>query len=78
MLIEGALQIASIIISVLLTILILLQVRGGSMGKLLSGEGGGGIARTRRGLERTLFQFTIALSVAFIAISILSVAFTGQ
>jgi preprotein translocase subunit SecG len=75
---ERALQIVSIIISVVLIVLILLQVKGGALGSLLGGDAGGGIARTRRGLEKTLFQITIALSIAFLTISILSVvAFNG-
>ena len=69
----AALQIASIIVSIMLIILILLQVKGGGMGSLLGGDAGGGIARTRRGLEKTMFQVTIGLSIAFIAISIFSV-----
>ncbi|MEO8613453.1 MAG: preprotein translocase subunit SecG [Chloroflexota bacterium] len=75
---ERALQIVSIIISVILIVLILLQVKGGALGSLLGGDAGGGIARTRRGLEKTLFQITIVLSIAFLTISILSVvAFNG-
>ena len=75
---ERALQVVSIIISVVLIVLILLQVKGGALGSLLGGDAGGGIARTRRGLEKTLFQITIALSIAFLTISILSVvAFNG-
>jgi preprotein translocase subunit SecG len=70
---QTALQIVSIIISVVLIILILLQVKGGALGSLLGGDAGGGIARTRRGLEKTLFQITIALSIAFLTISMLSV-----
>ncbi len=70
---QTALQIVSIIVSVVLIILILLQVKGGALGSLLGGDAGGGIARTRRGLEKTLFQITIALSIAFLTISILSV-----
>lgn len=70
---QAALQIASIIVSVVLIILVLLQVKGGALGSLLGGDAGGGIARTRRGLEKTLFQITIGLSIAFLAISILSV-----
>lgn len=75
---QTALQIVSIIISVVLIILILLQVKGGALGSLLGGDAGGGIARTRRGLEKTLFQITIALSIAFLTVSIFSViAFQG-
>jgi preprotein translocase subunit SecG len=70
---QTALQVASIIVSIVLIILVLLQVKGGALGSLLGGDAGGGIARTRRGLEKTLFQITIGLSIAFLAISILSV-----
>ena len=71
--IQAALQIAAVIISVLLIVLILLQVKGGGLGSLLGGEAGGGIARTRRGLEKTLFQVTIVIAVLFLAISIVAV-----
>ena len=70
---ERALQIVSIIISLLLIVLILMQVKGGGVGSLLGGDAGGGIARTRRGLEKTLFQITIGLSAAFMAVAILAV-----
>ena len=59
-----------LLISILLVVVILAQVK----------EGGGGLfgsasstIRTRRGFEKTLFQFTIFLSVAFVVISIISV-----
>lgn len=75
---DRALQIISIVVSVALTVLILLQVRGGGLGSLLGGDTGGGIARTRRGLEKTLFQITIGLSITFIAVCILAVFFSRQ
>lgn len=67
-----AFQIGSIVLAVVLIILILLQVKGGALGSLM-GDAGGGIARTRRGLEKTLFNITIGISVAFLVICILSV-----
>lgn len=70
---QAAFQIASIILSVILVILILLQVKGGGLSNLLGGDAGGGIARTRRGLEKTLFQITVGLSAAFLIICILAV-----
>lgn len=70
-----ALQIASIIVSLILIVLILLQVKGGALGNLLGGDSG--ISRTRRGLERTLFNITVFLSIAFIGISLFSVVATG-
>lgn len=66
---EVALQIATIIMSVVLVVLILLQVRGQGLGSLIGGEAGAG-GRTRRGLERTVFQITIALSAVFFVICI--------
>ncbi len=73
---DRAFMIVSIIISLLLIVLILLQVKGAGLGDLLGGGGGDtGITRTRRGLEKTLFQITIGLGVAFLAIAILAVAY---
>ena len=72
-----ALQIGSIIISVVLIVLILLQVKGGALGSLLGGDAGGGIARTRRGLEKTMFQITVFLSIAFLGIGLFSVVATN-
>jgi preprotein translocase subunit SecG len=70
-------EIASSIISVAMIFLILLQVKGGALGSMLGGEAGGGIARTRRGLEKTIFQVTIVLSIAFLGISLFSVVARG-
>ena len=59
-----------LLISIVLVVVILVQVN----------EGGGGLfgsasstVRTRRGLEKTLYQFTIFLAVLFVVISIISV-----
>lgn len=74
---ERAFMVVSIIISVLLIVLILLQVKGAGLGDLLGGGGGDtGITRTRRGLEKTLFQITIGLSIAYMAVAILAVSYT--
>ncbi len=69
-------NIAQIIISVALTAIILLQTKGGGMGGLFGGTDTA-IHKTRRGLERTLFNITVGLSVAFFAIIILNVIVTG-
>jgi preprotein translocase subunit SecG len=59
-------------LSVLLVGLILFQVKGDALGTVLGSEGTG-FSRTRRGLERTLFQITVGLSIAFLVICILAV-----
>ena len=58
-----------ILISILLILVILVQVRGQGAGLFGSAEGG---FRTRRGVEKILFQVTICLSAVFILISIIS------
>lgn len=68
------LNIIQIIISITMMVIILLQVKGES--SMLGG--GGGIARTRRGLERTLFNVTIVLAVIFLLISFLSAFFGAR
>ncbi len=70
------LNIAQIIISVALTAVILLQVRSGGMGGIFGGTETA-VYKTRRGVERTLFNITIGLSVAFFTITILNVIVAG-
>ena len=62
-------NIIQIALSVLLVTVILVQVKGQGSGMFGSAEGS---YRTRRGLEKMLFQFTIALVVIFLATSIIS------
>ena len=72
-----ALQIVQIIISIALVVLIVLQAKGSGLGNLFGGEAGA-ITKTRRGLEKTLFQLTVGLSITFIAIAIITVAFINH
>ncbi|HJW88276.1 MAG TPA: preprotein translocase subunit SecG [Dehalococcoidia bacterium] len=65
------LNIAMIMVSVALVLAILLQARGGGLGGIFGQPDS--VYRTRRGIERTLFRFTIALVVIFILLAILSV-----
>jgi preprotein translocase subunit SecG len=67
------LNILQIIVSAVLIVVVLLQVKGSGFGAALGGMSGGSVYRTKRGLERTLFQATILLVVVFIFISFLSV-----
>lgn len=67
-------NIFQIFVSVLLIVVVLLQVKGSGFGSALGGmSGGGSTFRTKRGLERTLFQATILLVIVFIFVSFLSV-----
>jgi preprotein translocase subunit SecG len=65
-------QIVQIIISVALMVVVLAQAKGsGGLGGIFGGEGG--VYRTRRGVEKTLFNVTVGLAGAFFFISIVSV-----
>jgi len=67
------LNLLQIIVSVMLILAVLLQVNGSGFGAALGGMTGGSTFRTKRGLERTLFQATILLVIVFIFVSFLSV-----
>jgi preprotein translocase subunit SecG len=71
--VQNYFNIVLIILSVALIGAILLQSRGGGLGSLFGGSDSLGQYRTRRGLEKTLFQVTIGLSVAFFIIVIVNV-----
>ncbi len=73
---QTILNIVQIIISVMLAVLILMQVRGSGLGRTF-GSDSGSIHRTRRGIEKTLYQLTIALAVAFLLISLASAVAVG-
>jgi len=64
-------NIVQIIVSILLIIVILLQVKGTGFSATFQSEAG--IFRTRRGLERLLFNLTIGLAVVFAVVSLASV-----
>ncbi len=63
-------SIAAIILSVVLIAVVLAQVRGGGTGLFGAAEG---TFRTRRGVEQTLFRFTIVLGVVFVVLSLIGV-----
>ena len=63
------LNFVQIIVSIMVVVTILVQVRGQGSGLFGSAEAS---FRTRRGLELTLFRFTIFLIAVFIIISIIS------
>ena len=64
------LNVAQIILSIALILTILLQVRGGGLGGIFGQPDS--VYRTKRGVEKTLFQLTVALVVLFIIIAIIT------
>jgi preprotein translocase subunit SecG len=67
--VEAAFDLVMILVSSVLILVILLQTKGSSFSGAFGGDSGS-IYRTRRGVEKTLFQFTIGLAIAFVALAI--------
>ncbi len=63
-------NVAQIVLSVAVILIILLQVRGGGLGGIFGQPDS--VYRTKRGVEKTLFQLTIALVVLFIIIALIA------
>ena len=67
---ENYLYIAQIVVAVALILVSLLQVRGGGLGGIFGQADT--VYRTKRGVEKTMFQLTIALAVIFVVLAIVS------
>jgi protein translocase SecG subunit len=68
---QAVIQIAQIVVSILIIILVLLQERDSDMsGFLGAGGGGSGFYQQRRGLEKTMFISTIVLVFAFAGLAL--------
>lgn len=65
---EVALYIAILVVSVVLVVLVVLQARSAGMANRDTSS----VYRTRRGVEKTLHQATIALAVAFLLLSLVA------
>lgn len=68
-----ALNLVMILVSAVLILVILLQTKGSSFSGAFGGDSGS-IYRTRRGVEKTLFQFTIGLAIVFVVLAIVASA----
>lgn len=68
------LNIVQILVSIVLIGVLLLQARGSGFSATFSSDSS--IYRTRRGVEKTLFNVTIGLAVLFVLVSVVSVIFS--
>jgi preprotein translocase subunit SecG len=64
------LAIGQIILSISLIVAILMQARGTGLSGTFGGDSA--VYRSRRGIERRLWQFTIALIVLFVVMALVS------
>jgi preprotein translocase subunit SecG len=68
------LAIGQLIVSIALMAAILLQSRGTGLSGTFGGDSA--VYRSRRGIEKRLFQFTVVLGVLFVLFSLVAYAFS--
>lgn len=68
---ETAVHIVMIIVSIVLILVVLLQTKGSSFSGAFGGDTSS-IYKTRRGIEKTLYQFTIGTAIFFVALAVLT------
>jgi len=64
--VKSLLLIVQIVLSILLIISILLQVRGSGLGNIFGG-GGGEFYRSKRGIENFLYKSTVVIAILFVS-----------
>jgi preprotein translocase subunit SecG len=70
------LNLAQIIIAVALIVVIMLQTRGAALGGVF-GRSDSAVYKTRRGIEKTVFNVTIGLSLVFFIMAMVTVMAIG-
>ncbi len=67
---------AQIVLAAALIVLVTVQAKDAGLSQMFGGSDLG-VGRTRRGVEKTLFQATIALGVLFVLLAIVTVRIAG-
>jgi preprotein translocase subunit SecG len=73
--VDPILAVGQILLSIALIAAILLQARGTGLSGTFGGDSA--VYRSRRGVERRLWQFTIALLVLFVLFALIAFVFVG-
>jgi preprotein translocase subunit SecG len=69
--IRDALDVVQILLAVLLIALVLLQAKGSGFSGMFGGDSSS-VYRTRRGIEKRMFQVTIIISVTFFVLAVVN------
>ncbi len=70
-----AISLVQIILSIVLTVLVIFQMRNAGLGGVFGGTDSS-VQHTRRGVDALLFNLTIVVAVVFGIVSLLSVLFS--
>lgn len=65
----SAIYLGMILVSVVLLVVVLMQSKGSGFSGAFGGDSSS-IYRTRRGVEKTLFHFTIGISAVFVLLAL--------
>jgi len=68
--VENVLLLGQVLVSFALMASILLQSRGAGLGATFGGDSS--VYRSRRGIEKRLFQFTVVLAILFVIFSVIA------
>jgi preprotein translocase subunit SecG len=70
--VQTYMNLAQIVIAIALIVVIMLQTKGAALGGVFGGSDSA-VYKTRRGIEKTIFNVTIGLSVVFFMLAMLNV-----
>jgi len=71
------LNLAQIVIAIALIVVIMLQTKGAALGSVF-GRSDSAVYKTRRGVEKTVFNVTIGLSIVFFVLAMFNVIVLGS
>jgi preprotein translocase subunit SecG len=71
------LNLAQIVIAIALIVVIMLQTKGAALGGVFGGSDSA-VYKTRRGVEKTIFNVTIGLSIVFFVLAMFNVIVLGS
>ncbi|MCU0510367.1 MAG: preprotein translocase subunit SecG [Anaerolineae bacterium] len=74
---EVYLYLAQIVLAIAIIAVVLIQLKDAGMSNMFGGGADMGVYKTRRGVEKTLFNATIILSAIFMILCVVTVLVAG-
>ena len=71
------LYLAQIVLGIAIIAVVLIQAKDAGMSNMFGGSGDMGVYKTRRGVEKTLFNATIILTAVFMILCLVTVKISG-
>jgi preprotein translocase subunit SecG len=68
---------AQIVLGIAIIAIVLIQAKDAGMSNMFGGSGDMGVYKTRRGVEKTLFNATIILTTVFMILCLVTVKVAG-